>query len=344
MHDSIDPTEPAHQTRSRETDASLGRAIALVRFLRERCPWDARQNPASLRPYLLEEAHEVADAIDARDDHALAAELGDLLLNVAFQIALAEERGSFDAEEVVARLEAKMEARHPHVYGDAEHPPDWEEMKARERVDAAQAPSGSYVDPSPGDPGTVDPASSHLASSDGDLDPFAGVPLALEPLSRAMRVQERMAALGFDWPDITGPLEKVREETAELEKALAEETAAELSAATSAATSPESSADSALNDPAPTRAPGAAPAVEEEVGDLLFAVVNTARLAGTHPSNALLGAIRKFERRCRAMGELGAERGLAWQSASLEELDTLWDEVKAAEEASGGDKPPDGHP
>ncbi len=316
MHDSIDPTEPAHQMRSRETDASLGRAIALVRFLRERCPWDARQDPASLRPYLLEEAHEVADAIEARDDHALAGELGDLLLNVAFQIALAEERGSFGAEEVVARLEAKMEARHPHVYGDAEHPPDWEGMKARERV--------SSVERGP---------------SQAELDPFAGVPSALEPLSRAMRVQERMAALGFDWPDIAGPLEKVREEASELERALAEESRAERSATTS----PASAADPAVNDAA-RRPRGHATAVEEEIGDLLFAVVNTARLAGSHPSNALLGAIRKFERRCRAMGELGAERGLEWPSASLEELDTLWDEVKATEETSGENKAPSAEP
>ncbi len=277
LHDPHDLSGPAHQACSRETDASLGRAVALVRFLRERCPWDARQDPQSLRPYLLEEAHEVAEAISAGDDSALAAELGDLLLNVAFQIALAEERGSFDARDVVERLEAKMEARHPHVYGDAEGPPDWEAMKAHERVSRA-----------------------------GDDDPFEGVPPGLEPLSRAMRVQERMAAFGFDWPDVSGPLSKVREETAELEAAIAAR---------------------AQN---PTLKRGIE-RVEEEIGDLLFAVVNAARLAGTHPSNALVGAVRKFECRCRAMVELGLEGGLEWQSASLEELDELWDEAKRAE-------------
>lgn len=281
MHDPHDLPDPAHRASSRETDASLGRAVALVRFLRERCPWDARQDPRSLRPYLLEEAHEVAEAISARDDEALAAELGDLLLNLAFQIALAEERGAFDAEDVVGRLEAKMEARHPHVYGDAEGPPDWEALKAHERESGA---------------------GSNRGSDGGDHDPFEGVPPGLEPLSRAMRVQERMAALGFDWPDVSGPLEKVREETQELEAAIEEE--------------------------------GDAPdteRIEEEMGDLLFAVVNAARLAGTHPSNALLRAVRKFERRCRAMVALGVEWHVEWQSASLEELDELWDEAKRAE-------------
>lgn len=233
-----------------------------------------------MRPYLLEEAHEVAEAISARDDGALAGELGDLLLNVAFQIALAEERGSFDAEGVVERLEAKMEARHPHVYGDAEGPPDWEALKAGER-----------------------------ASEASDGDPFDGVPIGLEPLSRAMRVQERMAVLGFDWPDVSGPLEKVREETGELETAVA----------------------SLSGDPEQGGVEGGFERVEEEIGDLLFAVVNAARLAGTHPSNALLAAVRKFERRCRAMLVLGVERGLEWHSASLEQLDELWDEAKRAE-------------
>lgn len=284
MHDPRDLSEPAHQACSRGTDASLGRSVALVRFLRERCPWDARQDPQSLRPYLLEEAHEVAEAIAAGDDGALAAELGDLLLNVAFQIALAEERGSFDARDVVERLEEKMEARHPHVYGDADGPPDWEMMKAHERA-------SKVLD---------------RASGPGDDDPFAGVPPALEPLSRAMRVQERMAALGFDWPDVSGPLAKVREETAELEAAIAART----------------------RDPTAERG---IECVQEEIGDLLFAVVNAARLAGTHPSNALLGAVRKFERRCRAMVALGRERGLEWESASLEDLDELWDEAKLAE-------------
>src|SRR5690554_1238790 len=110
----------------------LDRALDLVRFLRANCPWDAAQTPHSLLPYLLEEAHEVADAVSAGDDAELVGELGDLLHNVAFQIVLAEERGAFDAETVVGRLEAKMRRRHPHLYGEGE-PEAWERLKARER-------------------------------------------------------------------------------------------------------------------------------------------------------------------------------------------------------------------
>lgn len=274
---------PHHTSRSLPEDATLGRAIALVRFLREHCPWDARQTPQTLRPYLLEEANEVAEAVETGDDAGLRGELGDLLLNIAFQIVLAEERGAFDAPGVVEALETKMIARHPHVYGDAEEAPDWEEMKAAERAVGSDAIEGF---------------------SDGDaIDPFAGVPGGLDPLSRAARVQERMAGIGFDWDSLEGPLEKVREETDEL----------------------ESIADTS----AKRRIGEATAGVEEEVGDLLFAAVNAARIAGAHPANALLSAITKFEGRCRAMLALADERGVNWRTAGLEALDELWDEVKA---------------
>ena len=272
-------TSPQHAIAADPGDASLGRGLALVRFLRERCPWDARQTPHTLRPYLLEEAHEVADAVAAEDDGALLGELGDLLLNVAFQIVLAEERGSFGAEDVVRALERKMEARHPHVYGDADVPPDWEELKAAERAAAAEA----------------------VGSGEPSADPFSGVSEGLDPLSRAARVQERMAAFGFDWADLAGPLAKVREEADELAR---------------------------VAPAVAVRIGDAAPEVEDEVGDLLFAAVNAARAAGAHPANALLGAIAKFERRSRAMIRLAETRGIDWRTAGLETLDRLWDEVK----------------
>ena len=258
---------PLHQARARPGDAALGRALALVRYLRERCPWDARQDPRSLRPYLLEEAHEVAEAIQAGDDGALPEELGDLLLNVAFQVVLAEERDAFGAPEVVERLEGKMAARHPHIYGDAEEPPDWERLKSRERSSEA-------------------------------ADPFAGVPRGLEPLSRALRLQDRAAALGFDWPHPRGAVEKLREEADEL---LA------------------------------TVGAGDAARIEEEIGDLLFAAVNAARLLDVHPSNALLAASAKFRRRFRTVRRLARERGLTWEEATLEELDVLWETAKERE-------------
>lgn len=277
--------EPLHAEAGREGDDALARALALVRFLRVRCPWDAKQTPQTLRPYLLEEAHEVADAIRAEDDGDLSGELGDLLLNVAFQIVLAEERGAFGAADVVETLEAKMEARHPHVYGDADAPPDWESLKAAERESPEDSPD----------------------------DPFHGVSTGLDPLSRAARVQERMAGFGFDWPDLAGPLEKVREETAELERAAAE------------------GASGSRGPGAPPRIGEASPEVVAEVGDLLFAVVNASRWAGVHPANALLGAVEKFERRCRRMIELAESRGLEWKGADLATLDAVWEEVKADE-------------
>lgn len=233
-------------------------------------------------PYLLEEAHEVADAVRSGDDGELAGELGDLVLNVAFQIVLAEERESFDADGVVARLEQKMEARHPHVYGDAEEAPDWERLKAAER----HAPGGG----------------------DSAADPLSGIPAGIEPLSRALRVQERAAGVGFDWPDPTGAIAKLREEVEELEAVL-----------DGRAGSPSSSAASP------------SPEIVEEAGDLLFAVVNVCRLIGAHPQVALDGATSKFARRFRRVAELTELDGLDMTSAGLEALDRIWDAVKQEE-------------
>ncbi len=302
--------ESPHLERADPGDATLGRALSLVRFLRERCPWDARQDARSLRAYLLEEAHEVADAIAAGNDPALAGELGDLLLNVAFQIVLGEERHAFDGPTVVERLEAKMRARHPHIYGNAEEPPDWEELKARERAAAERAAAEPPA-----------PAGRTVATPGGGAaeDPFRGVPAGLEPLSRALRVQDRMAALGFDWPDVSGPLAKVREEADEVEARLLQPSRP--SSASQDSRGERHRPDSGLL---------------EELGDLLFAVVNLARRAGVHPSDALLRATRKFERRSRRIRRLAAERGLDWEGASLEELDALWDETKEGERDGSG--------
>jgi MazG family protein len=271
-----------HLERARGSDAALGRSLALVRYLRSGCDWDAKQTPATLRPYLLEEAHEVAEAIRAGDDAELADELGDLLLNIAFQIVLAEERGTFEAEEVTSGLERKMIERHPHLYGEADDPPDWEERKAQLRA-RARADRGS--------------ASEGTAAS----DPFDGVPGGLEPLSRALRLQDRAAARGFDWPDAGGAIEKLREEITELES--------ELGAGTEA--------DDGRGD-----------RIQDELGDLIFAAVNVARLAGAHPSVALDRASAKFERRFRALLRLADERGIDPDEADLATLDRLWDEVK----------------
>lgn len=245
------------------------RSLELVRFLRKNCPWDAAQTPQSLLPYLLEESHEVADAVTGGDETNLESELGDLLLNVAFQVVLAEERGAFSAEDVVSHLEAKMRRRHPHLYGDGPAVP-WEELKARERTAA-------------------------------DQSILSGLAKSLDPLSKAHRIQERVSTVGFDWADARGAFDKVAEELEEVREALEAEPS---------------------------------PALEEELGDLLFAVVNLTRLAGAHSLQALARANQKFTRRFDALEALARERGVELGRASLDELDALWDEIKVRESSN----------
>jgi MazG family protein len=244
----------------------LDRALALVRFLRAECDWDRVQTAESLIPHLLEETHEVVDAIHARDAHTLEGELGDLLLNLAFQVVVAEESGELDARSVYARLEEKMIARHPHLFGDGLRR-DWEALKASERLEAGNV----------------------------DASVLDGIAKGLDPLTKAYRIQERVARVGFDWEDHRGALQKVEEELAEVREALHAEDRER---------------------------------VEEEIGDLLFAVVNLARLAGTHPTNALARANEKFQQRFTEVERLARERGIDMESAGLEALDRLWDEVK----------------
>ncbi|MCI0432784.1 MAG: nucleoside triphosphate pyrophosphohydrolase [Gemmatimonadetes bacterium] len=251
-----------------QSRAELDRALTLVRFLRARCPWDARQTPRSLTPYLLEEAHEVAEAVGRLDDPALATELGDLLLNVAFQIVLAEERAAFTAADVVRQLEEKMRRRHPQLYDDGPAG-EWESLKAKER--AAASPDSSVLD---------------------------GVAAGLDPLSRAQRVQDRAAGIGFDWSEAEGALRKVIEESEEL--------------------------TAMIRDGSPAR-------IEEELGDLLFSIVNVARLTGTHAMLALQQANAKFERRFRGLERLARERGVDLAGASLAAMDELWEEIKRTE-------------
>jgi len=264
-------------------DGVLDRSLSLVRYLRDHCPWDREQTAESLVPHLLEETHETVDAIHADDAEALRGELGDLLLNLAFQIVVGEEGGRFTREEVMSGLERKMVRRHPHLFGG--EPERWEVIKAKERADSRGEPGER-----PGSPG-------------GTLE---GLARGMDPLLRAHRIQERVAGVGFDWDEAEGALAKVREEIAEVESALAGHDAGALS---------------------------------EELGDLLFAVVNLARLSGGHAVPALATANAKFQRRFKALEELARDRDVPIPGASLEELDLLWDEVKRRERGAG---PPDG--
>ena len=245
------------------SEGVLDRALAIVEFLRANCPWDRAQTAESLIPYLVEESQEAVDAIRSGDAGELEGELGDLLLNVAFQIVLGEETGAFDRESVVDRLETKMKRRHPHLFGEGEQE-DWEALKARELS--------------------------------GDESVLSGLPAGLEPLLRAHRIQEKLSGVGFDWDDAEGARLKVAEELEEIRAALDR------------------------GDPRE---------VMDEAGDLLFTAVNLARLAGVHASNALARANRKVEARFRRVEELARDGGRRVADMSLEELDGLWEAVKA---------------
>lgn len=247
--------------------AGLRDTLELMKDLRHRCEWDAAQTHESLRPYLIEEAYEVDDAIRAGNDALLREELGDLLLQVLFHSVVAEERGAFDFGDVAEGFLSKMKSRHPHLY-DGGARQSWEGMKAKKRE--------SIVD---------------------------GLPADLPALHRAFRLQDRAAGVGFDWPDAVGPAEKVEEELAEVR--------AEVAAGAHAA-------GYGVPDPK----------LEEELGDLLFSVVNLCRKLGVHPSLALDKANVKFGRRFQAIESLAKERGIDVRTAGLPVLDELWNEVK----------------
>ena len=245
----------------------LEETVELMKDLRARCEWDAAQTHESLRPYLLEEAYEVDDAIRSGNDTLLREELGDLLLQVLFHSVVAEERGAFDFGDVAEGFLRKMKSRHPHLYEGGERQ-SWEGMKARKR--------DSIVD---------------------------GLPADLPSLHRAFRLQDRAAGVGFDWPGASGAAEKVEEELAEVRAEVAR----------GAEPSPYGVPDERL---------------EEELGDLLFAVVNLSRKLGVHPSLALDKANLKFAARFQGIERLARERGIDVKTAGLEVLDGLWEEVK----------------
>ena len=257
---------------------SLEDTLALMKDLRARCDWDAAQTHASLRPYLIEEAHELDDAIRDEDDRAMREELGDVLLQVLFHSVVAEERSAFTFHDVAHALITKMEGRHPHLYGDGAKVP-WEKMKAKKRTGIAE-----------------------------------GLPAGMPGLHRAHRLQDRAAGVGFDWPDVTGPAAKVEEELAEVREQLATE---------------------------PVRfGPTGAPILDErharledELGDLLFAVVNLCRKAGVHASNALDRSNAKFVRRFEAMEAIASQRGQRMNEMNLDALDELWEQTKVEERA-----------
>ena len=250
--------------------------MAALRNPKTGCPWDIEQDFRSIAPYTIEEAYEVADAIDRNDFADLKDELGDLLLQVVFHAQMASEIGAFDFDAVAGAIAEKMIRRHPHVFAgetvanaDAQRVA-WESHKKRERDENGKNDAGA----------------------------LGGVTLALPALARAEKLSKRAAAVGFDWPDVDGVRAKIDEELAEIEAA---------------------------------RIAGSAQQVAEEIGDLLFTVVNMARHLSVDAEDALRAANQKFARRFRAAEQRVEELGRSWDALTPGELESEWQAVKAAE-------------
>jgi len=250
----------------------------LTEQLRRECPWDREQTERTIVPHTVEEAYEVADAALAGDDAKLLDELGDLLFQVYFLALLLEERGAGDLEQVAARVHGKLVRRHPHVFGEVEARTAGRVRENWERIKTTQ---------------------------EGREGVFHDVPETLPSTLHARKVQRRAAAVGFDYPDLTGPLEHVRQELAELEHELAR----------SGEPAPETEAD---------------PRVADELGDLLFTAVNLARRLNVDPELALRQTTAKFVARVERAEELAAGAGEDWKALGLEAQDRYYDQAKEA--------------
>ncbi|HWG06571.1 MAG TPA: nucleoside triphosphate pyrophosphohydrolase [Beijerinckiaceae bacterium] len=269
--------------------ADLIAIMAALRTPETGCPWDLEQTFSTIVPYTIEEAYEVADAVERGDLLDLKEELGDLLLQVVFHSRLAEERGHFAFTEVVAAINAKMLRRHPHVFGTerslsaADVSEIWAAIKAKEKADrqAERARAG--------------------LSGQAEASVIDGVPLALPGLTRAVKLQEKAAKVGFDWPDVRQVLDKIREEIVEIEAELAG---------------------------------GDLSRTKDEIGDLLFAVANLARHVKADAESALRRTNAKFERRFHFIERKLTAAGRTLEQATLDEMEALWQAAKAEEKTT----------
>ncbi|HET6545883.1 MAG TPA: nucleoside triphosphate pyrophosphohydrolase [Rhodanobacteraceae bacterium] len=267
-----------------ERAADIDSLLAIMARLRDPvhgCPWDRTQTFQTIAPYTIEEAYEVADAIDRNDSAALRDELGDLLLQVVFHARIAEETGLFAFADVVEAICGKMTARHPHVFGDA-------------TVESADAQTVAWE---------RHKRAERKARGEGDASALAGVARGLPEWRRALKLQQRAASVGFDWPSVEPVFDKLAEELDEVRAEFADGADAER--------------------------------LTDEIGDVLFVCVNLARHARVDFSRALRHANAKFERRFRRMERLAVEAGDALPGKSLAEQDALWDRAKAEEKAGG---------
>jgi len=254
--------------------------MAQLREPEDGCPWDLEQNFSTIAPYTIEEAYEVAEAVEDNDMPHLKDELGDLLFQVVFHARLAEEAGHFDFTDVAEAISDKMIRRHPHVFAGAEYRNAeqqtiaWEQQKAEERE-----------------------------QKNPDISALDGMTSGLPALIRAVKLQNRAARVGFDWPDATGVLDKLNEEMAELSHELV-----------------EAGKDSENSD-----------RITEEFGDMMFVYANLARHLKIDPESALRSANHKFEKRFRKVEQLARTENKSLETMTLDEMDKLWDEVKSQE-------------
>ena len=257
------------------------------------CPWDREQTHSTLRTYLIEEAYEVLDALDSRDDAKFAEELGDLLLQVLFHAQIAAEERRFSIHDVIREIHDKMIRRHPHVFGkvnaktSADVLRNWEKIKAAER-------SGAPITRSPNEAQSASASSS--ASSTSNLD---GVPHALPALLEGFQLTRKAARIGFDWDNVEGIFDKLHEESSELREVLHEKESAER--------------------------------IEGELGDILFVAVNLARFLHVDPELALKKANAKFTRRFHEMERIAREQGTTLAEVPRPQLETLWEQSKLRE-------------
>ena len=282
----------------KKTLADLLEVMAALRTPGTGCKWDLAQTFATIAPYTIEEAYEVADAIARVDMADLKDELGDLLLQVVYHARMAEEAGAFGFADVADAITRKMLRRHPHVFGTAQEraagasPGFWETIKAQERAEkGSERALDGGLPPKSGVEGTRPLALSSL---------LADVPVALPALTRAIKLQDKAARVGFDWPSLAPVFAKMAEELSELEAEVAD---------------------------------GDKTRIAEEFGDLLFVMANVARHLKLDPEAALRGANQKFVARFGYVEEALAKQGRDPEQSSLEEMDRLWDEAKARERA-----------
>ena len=291
------------------TGERFERAVSIMARLRAPggCPWDREQTFDSIKPYTLEEAYEVLEAIDNRDWDELTGELGDLLLQVLFYSEMAREQGSFSIDDVLGRLSKKLVDRHPHVFGDvkadtsAEVLRNWEALKAEEKKKRLEA------------------RGKQATEQEKPESVLAGVSSGIPALLEAQKLSSRAARVGFDWPNIQGLFDKLHEETEELRE--------ELKAVP--ATGPQGSGIAGAG--RQELSENLRGRLEDEVGDLLFVLVNIARYLALDPESALKKTNRKFKHRFQWIEDKLRAEGRQPQEASMEELESLWQQSKQQE-------------